>query len=341
LHVHAPKTLTPTATEYELTGQPTHAAAAVAPTVTRYVPAEQSEHPTEPLAALYFPATQAVHVPLIASFMSAYVNPALQVQAPAAELELGAFEFEGQAEQALEPATEYEFTPQPTHAAAAVAPTVTEYVPAPQSEQTALPTPVLYFPATHNAHAPAGPVLPAAQSYRHAVLAAAETPPAAHAVHALAPAVAENVPAAQSVHAASPLLVLYFPATHNAHVPGSPVLPAGQGPVTQTLAPAVDVKNAGHVVHEDALGMVVYLPAEQDTHVPGDTNGMTSANERYPPYWYKYKYRPLTTWSQVTVNHTGSYTFVIGLLTCDLHILFSGEFQARPSPIAKYQLLES
>jgi hypothetical protein len=164
LHVHAPKTLTPTATEYELTGQPTHAAAAVAPTVTRYVPAEQSEHPTEPLAALYFPATQAVHVPLIASFMSAYVNPALQVQAPAAELELGAFEFEGQAEQELAPtASEYEFTGHAPQAAAADAPTVTEYVPAPQSTHAALPVLVLYFPATHRTHAPTGPVLPASQ----------------------------------------------------------------------------------------------------------------------------------------------------------------------------------
>lgn len=96
LHLHAPGTLTPTASEYEFAGHAAQAPAAVAPTVARYVPAEQSEHPIEPLAALYFPATQAVHVPLIASLIFAYVNPALQVQAQAAVLELGAFEFEGQ-----------------------------------------------------------------------------------------------------------------------------------------------------------------------------------------------------------------------------------------------------
>jgi hypothetical protein len=169
--------------------------------------------------------------------MSAYVNPALQVQAPAAELELGAFEFEGQAEQELAPtASEYEFTGHAPQAAAADAPTVTEYVPAPQSTHAALPVLVLYFPATHRTHAPTGPVLPAAQSKTHAanaVLPAGDTPFTPHAVQAsvaLTPIVPEyvpaehcvqatlaapdHVPAAQYVHAALPVTVLYLPATH-------------------------------------------------------------------------------------------------------------------------------
>ena len=133
-------------------------------------------------------------------------------------------------------ATEYEFTGQPTHAAAAVAPTASKYFPASQSEQTALPALVLYFPATHNAHAPGSPVLPGAQSNVHAVnavLPAGDTPYPPHAVQvalALAPTVPEyvpaeqymqatlaapdHVPAAQYVHAALPGMFLYLPATH-------------------------------------------------------------------------------------------------------------------------------
>ena len=101
-----------------------------------------SSHAALPLLALNDPATHTEHVP---PFAPEY--PALHKQAAPAELELGECESPGHATQ----------TP------ASVAPTVTEYVPAPQSEHTALPALVLYFPATHNAHAPGSPVLPAAQ----------------------------------------------------------------------------------------------------------------------------------------------------------------------------------
>ncbi len=320
-NVHAAKAVLPAA-ETPPAPQDVHALAPVAPVAPDHVPATQSTHAALPVTILYLPATHAEHVPPFAP-----VKPALQVQAVITVLELGAFALEGQAK----------------HVDEALAPTAAEYVADPQSVHTALPLLVLYLPATHVEQTPpSGPEDPAL--HVQIVLDAAEFEFARqtrHAEDAVAPTVCKYVPVPQSVHASLPALVLYFPATHNAHVPGSPVLPAGQGGVVQTLAPAVDVEPAAHVLHADALGMLVYLPAEQDEHAPGTTNGTTSANERYPPYWYMYKYRPLTTWSQFTVTHVISQTYVPGFWTSDLQILFSGEFQARPSPIAKYQLLES
>jgi hypothetical protein len=66
--------------ELELAGHATHAAAAVAPVVVKYVPATQSVHATLPVAVLYFPGTHRGHV----SRMLVYapfckVAPALQV----------------------------------------------------------------------------------------------------------------------------------------------------------------------------------------------------------------------------------------------------------------------
>lgn len=61
--------------------------AAVAPTVPEYVPTAQSVHAAFPLLVLYLPATHAEHGP-----PSAPVYPALQVQAPEAELPLGELE---------------------------------------------------------------------------------------------------------------------------------------------------------------------------------------------------------------------------------------------------------
>ena len=163
LHLHAPETLTPTALEYEFIGHATQAPEAVAPTVTRYVPAEQSEHPIEPLAALYFPATHAGQTP------PEPVYPALQVQAAIAELDSAEFEFAGQVEQvdkALAPATaEYVLVGQPVQKDTEYAPVGTGwYVPAGQSEQVAFPVVGLYFPATHDVQdGPLGPVNPALQ----------------------------------------------------------------------------------------------------------------------------------------------------------------------------------
>ncbi len=127
-------------------------------------------------------------------------------------------------------ATEYEFAGQPTHAAEAVFPTVTEYVPAPQSEQTALPALVLYFPATHRTHAPGGPVLPAAQANRQApkaVLPAGETPPSPHEVQALVFVTLDHVPDGHVVHwpLEAPLSGPLYPALHRQFVPQTACMP--------------------------------------------------------------------------------------------------------------------
>ena len=81
------------AAELELAGQAIQFDNAVAAIVTEYVPAEQSEQVAEPLTDLYFPATHPVHIP---PFEPVY--PTLQEQEPTAELDVGAFEFEGQVE---------------------------------------------------------------------------------------------------------------------------------------------------------------------------------------------------------------------------------------------------
>jgi hypothetical protein len=56
------------------------------------------------------------------------------------------------------------FTGHDTHVDEAVAPTVTEYEPTPQSVHATLPLTVLYLPATHAVHTPpSAPVNPALQ----------------------------------------------------------------------------------------------------------------------------------------------------------------------------------
>jgi len=90
------------------------------------------------------------------------------------------------------PAGELELLGHARHAAAAVAPTVAEYVPAPQSVHAALPVTVLYLPVTQAVHEPlSGPVYPAPQSARIQAaldeLAIGELKPVGHAMHAPEP----------------------------------------------------------------------------------------------------------------------------------------------------------
>ena len=143
----------------------------------------------------------------------------------------------------------------------------------------------MYFPATHNAHAPGSPVLPAAQSNLHAanaVLPAGDTPPAPHAVQAVAPtlgmyvstgqlvhAVAATVnlyePAGQSKHSADPLAGLYLPDTHaeqTADKPSAPVYPASQ---VQTLTDRLEPAAHTMAVHaaKDVLPDGDVVPAGQ------------------------------------------------------------------------------
>jgi hypothetical protein len=109
--------------EFEFDGQAMH----VELTALEYVPAPQSVHTADPVSALYFPVTHAVHVP-----PSGPVHPVLQVQLVKAALPAGELEFDGQT----------------LH----VKLTAVEYVPAPQSVHTADPVDALYFPATHAVH---------------------------------------------------------------------------------------------------------------------------------------------------------------------------------------------
>jgi hypothetical protein len=152
---------------------------------------------------------------------------------------------------------EYEFERHATQAAAAVAPTVGEYVPAPQSMHAALPVLDLYVPATHAEHVPPfTPVNPELQV--QAALLELETGAFEFKAHAkqvdetLAPTSAEYVDTPQSVHVALPAIVLYFPATQGEHVaPFAPVKPA-----LHTHAPLAELDTCefefvGHAKHTD------------------------------------------------------------------------------------------
>jgi hypothetical protein len=187
----------------EFDGQSLHVELAEAPTAVEYVPAPQSVHRDDPVNALYFPATHAVHVP-----PSGPVHPVLQVQLVKVTLPTDELEFDGQAIQ--------------------IELTALEYVPAPQSVHTADPVEDLYFPATHAVHEPpSGPVHPALQV--QLVKEFEFDRQTLHAELAEAPTALEYVPSEQSVHRDDPVNDLYFPATHAVHLPPfGPVHPALQ-----------------------------------------------------------------------------------------------------------------
>ena len=168
----------------------------MAPTVVETVPAPQSLHAALPVAILYLPATQAAHGPV----PSGPEKPTLHVQAARAELELGELELVGHARQA----------------AAAVAPTVVETVPAPQSLHAALPVAILYLPATQAVHtSPLGPVNPTLHvQAATAELASGELECAGHATQVAASKAFVYVPAIQAVQ--------LFPAGHVVSVRSTP-----------------------------------------------------------------------------------------------------------------------
>lgn len=113
--------------EFELVGHVVHSTEPAA----EYVPAPQFEHVAVPAVSLYFPAPHGVHVPPLDPD-----EPALQVQAPIAELEAGEFELVGH----------------PVHTLDTVAPTVAENLPVPQFVHEAVPVVSLYFPTAHVVH---------------------------------------------------------------------------------------------------------------------------------------------------------------------------------------------
>jgi hypothetical protein len=87
--------------ELELPGHATQVAAAEAPIVVKYVPAEQSVQTALPVAVLYLPAMQVVHGP----DPSGPVKPTLHVQAATVELEIGEVRFTGHTWHPVDPTT--------------------------------------------------------------------------------------------------------------------------------------------------------------------------------------------------------------------------------------------
>jgi len=140
LHVQAVETELPN-TEFEFVG---HVEQYVAPAAAEYVPIPQSMHVSDPVSALYFPATHSEHVP-----PSGPDEPALHVHAVETELPNRELEFVGHVEQLR----------------ASVAPTTAEYVPVSQSIHVVESVSVLYFPATHSEQVSVDIVCPAPQTH--------------------------------------------------------------------------------------------------------------------------------------------------------------------------------
>jgi len=104
--------------ELDSDGQSTHVELAFCLASVEYLPAPQSWHTADPVDALYFPATQSVHVP-----PPGPVEPALQVQLVKAGLRSGELVSDGQTR----------------HVELASAATIEEYFPVSQSMHTAAP----------------------------------------------------------------------------------------------------------------------------------------------------------------------------------------------------------
>jgi hypothetical protein len=197
--------------ELELTGHVRQVTANVAAVLVEYVPAAQSVHAALPILILYLPATQAEQTPPFGP-----VNPALQVQSPAAELALNEIEFEG------------------------------------QSVHATLPVLILYLPATQAEQTPPfGPVNPALQVQSPAAeLALYEIEFEGHVIHVVeivAPVLVEYVPVPQSVHAALPVLILYLPVTQALHeLPSGPVKPALHVQAARVVLALGELELLGH-----------------------------------------------------------------------------------------------
>jgi hypothetical protein len=150
---------------------------------------------------------------------------------------------------------EPEFIGQAKQVDSDVAPTPTEYFPAPQSLQVVDPVTSLYFPATHGTHAsPSSPDEPVLQVQEG--LPARASALFGHAKQkklANAPTDAENLPRSQSLQSVSSP-DLYFPAEHSVHVPpAGPDEPALQMQSVKVVLPWVDIEFSGHAEQKDAV----------------------------------------------------------------------------------------
>ena len=132
---------------------------------------------------------------------------------------------------------------QVTHVLAALAPAVTEYVPALQFAHTAdvvAPVSPEYVPALQFVHA----LAPAVMEYD-------PTAQFTHTVEEVAPTTPEYAPVAQFTHDALPLTFLNLPATQELQAPPSrPVYPTLH---LQALIPELNIGEllfAGHAEHE-------------------------------------------------------------------------------------------
>ena len=124
-----------------------------------------------PFTVLYLPNTHKEHAPPFGP-----VAPASHTHAPSAALDAAALEYSGQ----------------PRHAPAPVAPTVAEYVFTPQSRQVSFPVAPLYLPAAHRVHKLPFPLAPAlhVQSFTD-VLPTGELEFATHDTQLVAPSLSE------------------------------------------------------------------------------------------------------------------------------------------------------
>jgi hypothetical protein len=242
-----------------------------------YVPAAQDVQLLFPVTFLYLPGTHSEHGPPFAP-----VAPALQVHAVTTELDTAEFELSVHATQTSD----------------AFAPTIPEYVPAPQLVQAAVPFTTLYFPVAHNEHVPPfGPVDPALHTHIPiTLLPAPETVFPGQLRHALAPVTSEYVPATQLVHIVeefAPVSTEYVPAlqfTHTLAPVETEYMPTRQlmhtteelAPVTPEYVPAVQFAHTAdefapvtleylpdaQFVHTTDPGVIEYVPAAHNTHTP-------------------------------------------------------------------------
>jgi hypothetical protein len=176
-----------------------------------YLLAPQSVQSALPVASLYLPATQAVHVPPFGP-----VNPRLHTHCDSTLLPVcSVTALVGQLEHVL-----------------SVFAVAVEYVCDGQSEHAADPWTVLNFPGGHATHGPPlDPVNPGlhTQSF-FSSLPGGAIEFSGHCSHMslVAPTKVEYQSAGQIEHAAGPVATLNVPATHKVHavVPPPPVLPA-------------------------------------------------------------------------------------------------------------------
>ena len=283
------------AAELELPGQLKQVVLSAAMAVAEYVPAPQFKHVLDveaPTVSEYLPAPQSTQAPPPREYW-----PARQFTQSVDE---------------LAPTAEDLPAAQLKHVLGAEAPTVAEYLPAPQSTQLAPPReylPARQFTQSVNELAPMAEELPAAQ-FKHVLdrvastvaeylpapqstqpVPAREYLPArqlTQSVDELAP-MAEDLPAAQSVHTAGPELALNFPAGHNTHVaPLDPDAPGLQLQFVRRADPRVELEYAGHT-WQVGLPSCDHVPASHGLHV--STPVAATAAEYSPPAHLEHSYR--------------------------------------------------